>query len=293
MTVTLAEILHPNGKSQEEYDSLVGIDENKSELLNHLIFFFDKSQYETWEKGHFPKGFNNRTLKKKLFQSPLIILSGEVGCGKTALAHSVATPVAAAINKKVLVLETPSNLRGSGMVGELSARVTAAFDVAKKKVNPKQPGILIIDEADDLATSRSQNQAHHEDRAGLNVLIKQMDQLKLGDTPMAVILITNRLEVLDPAVVRRAELQLLFERPDKEGLKAAFSNVLEGTGSKPAELDALIDHCSKSKIPYSYSDILVRVGQSALRKAIYNNKKFGSHAVLEILKVTKPTPLLE
>jgi len=75
-------------------------------------------------------------------------------------------------------------------------------------------GILVLDEADDLATRRGQMQAHHEDRAGVNVLIKQIDQLSKAKAPITVIIITNRADVLDPAVVRRAALRLDFHRPD-------------------------------------------------------------------------------
>ena len=168
MSVKLNEISHPNGPSKDRFDSLVGIDGLKTELVNHLLFFFDPTRYQKWEKSHFPKGFNNRAVSIRSSQSPLIILAGEVGCGKTALAHSVATPLAENINKKILVMETPSNIRGGGLVGELSQRVTGAFEIARSKVSSKQPGILIVDEADDLATSRSQNQAHHDHRAALD-----------------------------------------------------------------------------------------------------------------------------
>ncbi|MGG2362463.1 AAA family ATPase, partial [Salmonella enterica] len=87
-------------------------------------------------------------------------------------------------------------------VVEISNRITEAFTQAKSKVKGHDIGILIIDEADDLATDREQNQAHHEDRTGLNVLIKQIDTVGREKSNLAVILITNRLKVLDPAVVR-------------------------------------------------------------------------------------------
>jgi ATP-dependent 26S proteasome regulatory subunit len=91
-----------------------------------------------------------------------------------------------------------------GHVGELSARITEAFTQAKARAVAIGRGILIIDEADDLATGRSQMQAHHEDRAGVNVLIKQINQLSTGSPPIALIMIINRADILDPAVIRRA-----------------------------------------------------------------------------------------
>lgn len=293
MSVKISEVKHPNKSSEEAFQQLVGIDDQKSSLLNHLLFFLDPQMLKNWEKKHYPKGFKNNALTGKLFRSPLIILSGEVGCGKTALAHSVATPLGSKLGKEIIVLETPSNIRGGGLVGELSSRITAAFDVARNRVNKNSPGILIIDEADDLATSRSQNEAHHEDRAGLNVLIKQIDQLKTGEIPLAVILITNRLQVLDPAVVRRSELNLSFVRPAKEGLNACFSSLLEGIDYTKQEIEGLVSMALKTTVPYSYSDIFLRVGQSAFKEAIFANAPYNAKALMETLHKTKPTPLLK
>ena len=67
----------------------------------------------------------------KLFDNyakdPLIILSGEVGCGKTELANSIASPLAKKLDIIIKTYETPSNIRGSGRVGEISSRITGNF----------------------------------------------------------------------------------------------------------------------------------------------------------------------
>src|SRR5690606_12673165 len=128
----------------------------------------------------------------------------DVGCGKTELANAIGSPLAKLLNKRIKCFETPSNIRRAGRVGEISNRITQAFDSVKMQLGKSEPGILIIDEADDLATSREQNQAHHEDRAGLNVLLKQIDSISREGYSISVILITNRLSVIDPAVIRRA-----------------------------------------------------------------------------------------
>jgi hypothetical protein len=56
--------------------------------------------------------------------------------------------------------------------------------MAKARAAAVGRAILVIDEADDLATGRGQTQAHHEDRAGVNVLIKQINQLANSAAPM-------------------------------------------------------------------------------------------------------------
>jgi SpoVK/Ycf46/Vps4 family AAA+-type ATPase len=189
-------------------------------------------------------------------------MSGDVGCGKTALASCVASPVAKVIDQRIACIETPSDLRGGGHVGELSARVTEAFTQAKAKAKAIGRAIMIMDEADDLATRRSQMQAHHEDRAGVNVLIRQIDQLTSIATPMAVILITNRLSVLDPAVIRRAALRLRFDRPDEHARSDIFKRMLDGTEATEAQIRELVA-LTKLPVAYTFSDITCNGLQSS------------------------------
>jgi SpoVK/Ycf46/Vps4 family AAA+-type ATPase len=117
--------------------------------------------------------------------------------------------------------------------------------------------VLIVDEADDLATGRNQTPAHHEDRAGVNVLIKQINQLMTSPAPVALIIITNRADVLDPAVLRRAALQLIFERPNEKARFAVFQRILEGTDSTVAQIHELAK-LTEHNIPYTYSDLTDR-----------------------------------
>jgi AAA+ superfamily predicted ATPase len=56
---------------------------------------------------------------------------------------------------------------------------------------------------------------HHEDRAGVNAFIRGIDQLAAAEVPAAVLMCTNRLKALDPAIQRRAAEVLVFSRPDE------------------------------------------------------------------------------
>lgn len=95
---------------------------------------------------------------------------------------------------------------------------------------PGSAVILVIDEADAIAESRAVDQMHHEDRAGVNALIRGIDHLARKQLPVLVVLCTNRHDVLDPAVVRRATVHHVFKRPSTEHreslLRAAFGDVM-------------------------------------------------------------------
>jgi SpoVK/Ycf46/Vps4 family AAA+-type ATPase len=287
----LQENKHPNRDAEKRYNLLIGIDEQKSELLKTLSLLMDSDKVSHWEKHHHKKGLP--LMQHIDTGTPLIILSGEVGCGKTALAQVIGTPLGKKLDKNVKVFETPSNIRGSGLVGEISNRITEAFESAKAKLKNDEVGILIIDEADDIATSRAQNQAHHEDRAGLNVLIKQIDSIKRANKKLAVIMITNRVVVLDPAIRRRTALHLIFDRPVSEKLDEVLIWILDGTQYSDGQFKKLKTTILKHKIPYSFSDLIQRAGRQAVFQAIESNIPFDIHLFTEVLEKTEPTPLIE
>jgi len=290
MDLQLLESKHPNEIAQRGYDNLVAIDEQKTALLGMLRLFFDTSQVSKWHKKHHQSKL--KFLDNIITGTPLIILAGDVGCGKTALANCIATPLGKILDKRVFCFETPSNIRGGGRVGEISNRITEAFTQAKSKVKSDYAGILIIDEADDLATDREQNQAHHEDRAGLNVLIKQIDSIAKEKVNLAVILITNRLKALDPAVIRRASQVIHFSRPDANGRKQVFQFLLSGAGMSEKEIDELVKASERNDTPYSFSDLIQKIGRLALLQGIEQDRAFDKKILLEVLQTVEPSPLI-
>ena len=282
---------HPNKEAEDYYKNLIGIEYQKDSLLSTLSVILDKDKINRWKKKHHQNSLN--IINQLNARTPLVILSGEVGCGKSALAQTIATPLSKILGRSIITFTTPSNIRGSGLVGELSNRITETFLIIKGKLVNENLGIVIIDEADDLATSRAQNQAHHEDRAGLNVLVKQIDILQNEKNNLAVILITNRLNVLDPAIRRRAMLTLKFGRPTNGKLKEVFEYIFKGSSYDEKEITDLVEIASNKKIAYSYSDLIQRVGFRTLFKSIDNDKPFSIKAYKEALINTEPSPLIE
>lgn len=291
MDLQLIESKHPNDAAKYSYDNLVAIEGQKAALLGMLRFFFDTGLVGKWHKKHHHSKL--KFLDNIISGTPLIILAGDVGCGKTALANCIATPLAKLLDRRVFCFETPSNIRGAGRVGEISNRITEAFTQAKAKVKGDNIGILIIDEADDLATDREQNQAHHEDRAGLNVLVKQIDSVSREKTNLAVLLVTNRLKVLDPAIIRRATQIITFTRPDAIGRKQVFQFLLSGADLPEKDIDELVKASERKDRRYSFSDLIQKVGRQAILKAIEEDRPFDNKILLEVLEVVEPSPLIK
>jgi len=135
-------------------------------------------------------------------------------------------------------------------------------------------------------------QAHHEDRAGVNVLIKQIGQLASSTAPVALVMITNRADVLDPAVLRRAALRLTFERPDEKARFAVFQRILQGTSATQAQIHELAK-LTEHNTPYSYSDLTDRIARLALRRAWKSNQPFGAAALKAAIAEIEPSPTMD
>ena len=278
---------HPNLAAKNKYDRLVGLADHKSDLVTVLDLLLNRDSFAQWCADHHGKGLGLRFLVDEA--SPLVLLTGDVGSGKTALAESVGSAVAERMDRKVTVLSVPSDVRGTGLVGELSLRITEAFRQARAAV-AGGIGILIIDEGDDLATSREQLQAHHEDRAGVNVLLKEIDRVGADGLALAVILITNRAEALDPALLRRASLHLRFGRPSAEVLPTLWETILKGVKHTNQDLADLVEICCTRKPSYSHSDLVHRVGQASVLAAYREARALTVEDFRRALALVQPSP---
>ncbi|GCC48790.1 hypothetical protein chiPu_0033182, partial [Chiloscyllium punctatum] len=164
-----------------------------------------------WAQRHHPGA--EALLDTVLRRPPLVVLAGDVGSGKTELAETIGDAVARQEKIDITLLPLSLSTRGQGRVGEMTQLLSAAFDYTVgeatrlKSASGKARGalILLVDEADALAQSREAAQMHHEDRAGVNAFIRGIDRISNAKLPAAVLMCTNRLGALDPAVRRRAK----------------------------------------------------------------------------------------
>lgn len=288
-SLNLKPVVHtPESKKfLNQYDSLVGIEDQKEELQSSLRMILNPMEFKDWIKkhDHAKSTFLNNFSKI----SPLILLSGDVGCGKSELANSCASALAKKLNSKVLVFSTPSDLRGRGKVGEISARITTVFNQLVER-GGDEPTILILDEADDVASSREEDQQHREDRAGVNALIKELDNLERKKRKVAVLFITNRSKAMDPAILRRAAVEIKFDRPDEKALKKVVQQIAEGLEFTNSQKEQLLKACLKKDIQFTYSDLYRKVVKQAIINCWKADIPFNFESLLESIQKTNPSP---
>ncbi|MCK6431669.1 MAG: AAA family ATPase [Burkholderiaceae bacterium] len=236
----------PDSDARDRLARLVGMEDKIKRLTNILSVLINPHGLQKWQKDHHPDAA--RLIDAVLRRPPLVVLSGDVGSGKTELAETIGDPVARQEDIDITLLPMSLSSRGQGRVGEMTQLVTAAFEhayaEASKLTSAKGAArggvILLVDEADALAQSRETEQMHHEDRAGVNAFIRGIDRMASGRLPAAVIMCTNRLSALDPAVRRRAADVLTFARPTDDQRRDVLERWLGDVGLKKADIDALV-----------------------------------------------------
>ncbi|MBP1852847.1 ATP-binding protein [Rhizobium halophytocola] len=203
-------------------------------------------------------------------QYPLVIFHGDVGTGKTATAECIANRlVAEARSSDSILFKLSNRVRGSGMVGEMGTLIAEAFRKVTQAAGKSRRAILIIDEGDSLAASRTQDHSHHEDKVAVNTLIQGIDDLRQYGGRIVVILCTNRLSALDPALRRRAAIVEAFNRPSDAERQQLFQMDLAELGLTQANLADLVRlTASRDGRPcWTYSDIRTRLYPAALARA--------------------------
>src|SRR6266702_5262836 len=127
---------------------------------------------------------------------------------------------------------------------------------------------------------------HHEDKAGLNTLLQRLDNLRLTRLPITALFITNRPDALDPAVRRRAALDLHFERPgDEVRAQIILTSVpeLKPGRTEIAELVRLTgpDEPKNKNVPFTASDLTDRLLPAALRSAYSERRALDVRDLIE------------
>lgn len=290
---------YPDADARTRLNRLIGLDEQKARLAKILGLLVHPAGLEAWSNKHHPGA--TALLDTVLRRPPLVILAGDVGSGKTELAETIGDAVARLEKIDITLFPLSLATRGNGQVGEMTQLLTTAIDYTLAEAKKLQTSrgaksnggiILFVDEADALAQSRESSQMHHEDRAGVNAFIRGIDRLAQAKVPAAVIMCTNRLNALDPAVRRRAADILTFTRPDEEQRRRVLHERLEPLGLSKAQMDDLVAATGAGDghdVGFTFSDITQRLIPSIVLDAYPDRAVEGKRAI-EIAQQMTPTP---
>ena len=247
--------LHDPSKNKVNFADVAGADEEKEELAEVVDFLKNPKKYSALG-AKIPKG---------------ILLHGAPGTGKTLLAKAVAGEAGVPF----------FSISGSDFVemfvGVGASRVRDLFDSAKKN----SPCIVCIDEIDAVGRHRGAGMGggHDEREQTLNQLLVEMDGFGPNEG-VIVIAATNRVDILDPALLRpgRFDRRVSVARPDIKGradiLKVHAKN-------KPFEDDVDLKEIAKITPGYTGADLANLLNEAALLAARRNAKKISKADVSE------------
>jgi cell division protease FtsH len=219
------------------FDDVQGIDNAKDELQEIVGFLRDPTQYIV-SGAKIPKG---------------AILTGKPGTGKTLLARAIAG------ESSVPFIQCSGSSFVEMFVGVGAKRVRDVFEMARKV----QPCIVFIDEIDAIGKKRSMNgfAANDEREQTINQLLTEMDGFD-NDTQIVVIAATNRVDILDDALLRpgRFDRKIQVSLPDVYGREkilqvhsknknlspevSLMDTARQTTGFSGADLENLMNECA-------------------------------------------------
>jgi transitional endoplasmic reticulum ATPase len=208
-----------------------------------------------------------------------ILLFGPPGTGKTLLAKAVATESEA----NFISVKGPELL--SKWVGESEKGVREVF----RKARVAAPSIIFFDEIDAVAPARGTDEGSHVTERMVNQLLAEMDGLQsLKD--IVVIAATNRVDMVDPALLRPGRFDKLLEVPAPDA--ASREAILRvHTSRMPLDKDVDLKAIAKQTDGYSGADLeaLCReAGMVALRENLEASKITAKHFA-KALKMIRPS----
>jgi cell division protease FtsH len=230
------------------FEDVAGIDEAKEEVTEIIEFLRNPKRFARLG-GRIPRG---------------VLLVGNPGCGKTLLAKAIAGEA-----------EVPFfSISGSDFVemfvGVGASRVRDLFKQAKENA----PCIIFLDEIDAVGRRRGagfSTGGHDEREQTLNAILVEMDGFDTSDQ-VIVIAATNRVDVLDPALIRpgRFDREVFVPLPDIKGRLGILKVHARNVKLSP---EVNLERIARGTPMFSGADLAAIINEAALI-ATMQNKDF-------------------
>ena len=218
---------------------VAGVEEAKTELIETIEFLKDPARFAA---------VGARPVRG-------VMLFGPPGTGKTMLAKAVAAEAG------VPFIAVSGSDFVEKFVGVGARRVRDLFAAARKEGR----AVVFLDEVDALAKRRGGENSHDEREGTLNALLVEMDGFGPNDN-VVVLAATNRLDVLDPAVLRpgRFTRKVNVPLPDKDGRLAILAVHAAG---KPLGPDVDLPAVARKTYGFSGAQLADLLNEAAILTA--------------------------
>lgn len=246
--------LYGPDKRKVTFKDVAGNESAKQDLTEIVDFLKNPKKYEKLG-AKIPRG---------------VLLAGNPGTGKTLMARAVAGEA------NVPFFSISGSEFAEMFVGVGASRVRDLFNKAKKNA----PSIIFIDEIDAVAHKRdARGGAGREDEQTLNQILVEMDGFD-NDSGVIVIAATNRVDMLDPALLRPGRFDrhinvVLPERKDRlEILQVHFKG-------KPLAENVKLENLAAKTAGSSGADLANIANEAAITAARENHKEITNTDITE------------
>ncbi len=231
---------------------------------------------------------SDQLLKDGVGISPSMLIYGPPGCGKTELAHYIASQL------KLPLIVSRSDTLISSYLGSTAKNIRQLFEYVNSR-----PCILFLDEFDSLAKVRDDHNELGELKRVVVSLLQNIDAL---DSYTILLAATNHEHLLDPAVWRRFNFKLNITLPNDEtrskiinkyshGFIDEKNNILlsiASDGLSGSEIKNIIENNIRNKIVNNYEKINLRDTIIDLFKASNNQIDTSEISVIKHLRAVNP-----
>lgn len=228
------------------FNDIAGNDEAKKDIMEVVEFMKNKNKYDKLG-AKLPRG---------------ILLSGDPGNGKTMLAKAIAKECDAAF------FQASGSEFIEVFAGLGASRVRDLF----KKARKSKRAVIFIDEIDTIGGKRGNIRSHSEGEQTLNQLLTEMDGFNSHKHEILVVAATNRIDVLDEALLRpgRFDRKIMINKPSHQGridiLNVYLNKVkIETEGSLDPNID--VDIISRLTVGFSGAELANLVNEALIRAA--------------------------
>ncbi len=193
--------------------------------------------------------------------SQKLLFCGPPGCGKTVTAEAIATE----LSLPLVYVKFDSVI--SSLLGETATNLRKVFEFASNL-----ECVLFFDEFDAIGRTRDDVGEHGELKRVVNTFLQMLDHFR---AKCIVIAATNFEQALDPALWRRFDEIVRFDRPTRYQIDQLLAKKLG-----PFATTRTNDAVSKRLVGMSHADV-ERICLDAIRRAILDGKRKVSSQQIE------------